>query len=181
MVRAKENRRGVMLQPQPVEGSTMVSTGGNNNTTLKQSRPINDNGRNDVPKPSNRDTVWCTYFLAYLNLDDSNDLDGRLLNLVDKVPIGLEPPSMTLPEVDVDVPVCGIVMGQIGATSIRKPNVISPRATLEMVVPTVQGSITQVEGIARTQGTLMATAAVSLGAFPISFVELNQPNPQSQN
>ncbi|TXG51686.1 hypothetical protein EZV62_024210 [Acer yangbiense] len=60
MVRAEESRRGVMLQPQPVKGSAMVSTGGNNNT-LKQNQPISDNGKNDVPKPSNRDTVWCTY------------------------------------------------------------------------------------------------------------------------
>ncbi|KAI9160081.1 hypothetical protein LWI28_004924 [Acer negundo] len=47
MVKAEESRRGVMLQPQPVEGSAMVSTGGNNNT-LKQNQPINDNGRNDI-------------------------------------------------------------------------------------------------------------------------------------
>ncbi|TXG67605.1 hypothetical protein EZV62_008880 [Acer yangbiense] len=60
MVRAEENRRGVMLQPSPLEGLAMVSTDGNRNS-LKLDQPTNDNGRTDFPKPSNCDNLWCTY------------------------------------------------------------------------------------------------------------------------
>ncbi|TXG72343.1 hypothetical protein EZV62_000922 [Acer yangbiense] len=60
MVRAEKSRRGVMLQPSPLEGLAMVSTGGNR-SPLKLDQLTNDNGRTDFPKPSNRDNLWCTY------------------------------------------------------------------------------------------------------------------------
>ncbi|KAF5454932.1 hypothetical protein F2P56_024561 [Juglans regia] len=56
LIRAEESRRGVMLEPQVLEGSAMV--------TKTEQQPIQENMKRDPLRNSgrdNKDALWCTY------------------------------------------------------------------------------------------------------------------------
>ena len=50
MVRAKESKRGVMLETLTVEGSPMMSNGGNNRSLNLEQPPHSEKGRPNLPK-----------------------------------------------------------------------------------------------------------------------------------
>ena len=72
-------------------------------------------------------------------------MPDHLSDYADKVSIRSGRPSGILPKVDVNVLVGGIVMGQAGDANRGQTSDIPSRAIFEVVVSTIQGSITHAE------------------------------------
>ncbi|KAK0591157.1 hypothetical protein LWI29_036296 [Acer saccharum] len=103
--------------------------------------------------------------LAEIGIDDFDDASDHLLNHANKILMCSGQLSRTSLEVDMSVSMGGIVMGQTDDANIGQPNVITSRAAPEVVAPTIQCRITQAKGVVGIQGTLVATAATSIGAY----------------
>lgn len=70
LIRAEEGRRGVMIEPQVVDGSAMVSKNVNPSMVSKiakmkitglEQHVANNNGLADWSKTANNETLWCAY------------------------------------------------------------------------------------------------------------------------
>lgn len=58
LVWAEESRRGVMLEPQSIDGSAMVVTS-DPNRNLNQNQPNQEHGRDDLSRNHDKDKLWC--------------------------------------------------------------------------------------------------------------------------
>ncbi|KAK0590457.1 hypothetical protein LWI29_027410 [Acer saccharum] len=156
-----------------------------------RTRERHSKNRSDYPSEARMNFTMCCQIiftnsssddsLAEIGIDDFDDASDHLLNHANKILMCSGQLSRTSLEVVMSVFMGGIVMGQTDDANIGQPNVITSRATPEVVAPTIQCHITQAKGVVGIQGTLVATAVTSLGVFSVNFLDIDQPNSQSQS